>query len=160
MRRTVATVATCLVATACSGQPPGEFDNSGWVAGRVVYLKCPKAKASPCEQRRIPKRVWDNPDEVAVKGRVDDQRGWPNGVGMGSDGLFGDAPVPKGRWVWSVPLLETPNCAPRPAFRIEAKTFYQIIFRFGRSGQCSAIVRAGTLGNTHPQKVVARAGSS
>lgn len=160
MRRIVATVATCLVATACSGQPPGEFDNSGWVAGRVVYLKCPKAKASPCVPRRIPKRVWDNASGTAVKGRVGDQRGWPNGIGMGSDGLFGDAPVPTGRWVWGVPFLETRNCAPRPAFQIKAKTFYQIIFRFGRSGQCSAVVRAGPVGNTHPHDVVARASSS
>jgi len=158
----VATVAACLIAAACApAQQPGEFDNSGWVAGRVVYLKCPKIETAPCVRRRIPKRMWNNASGgIAVKGRHDQQRGWPNGVGMGSDGVFGDAPVPTGQWVWGVPILETPNCAPRPAFQIEAKMFYEIIFRFGRSGQCSAVVRAGPVGNAHPQKVVARAGSS
>ena len=161
MRLMVATVATCLIGTACAAaQPPGEFDNSGWVAGRVVYLKCPKAERSPCVHRRIPKRVWNNISGTSVKGRQDHQNGWPNGIGMGRDGVFGDAPVPTGRWVWGVPFLETPDCSPRPAFQIEAKKFYEIIFRFGRSGQCSAVVRAGPVGDTHPQEVVARAGSS
>ena len=141
-------------------QPPGEFDGSGSVAGRVVYLKCPEVETAPYVRRRIPKRVWDNPTGTAVKGRHDDEHGWPNGEGIDRDGLFGEAPVPTGRWVWGVPFLETPNCAPRPAFQIDAKMFYEIIFRFGRSGQCSAIVRAGPVGNSHPQRVVARVGSS
>lgn len=156
----VATVALCLIATACASANPGEFDHSGWVGGRVVYLRCPKAETAPCVQRRIPKRVWANPDGVAVRGRHVDQHGWVSGLGMGRDGTFGDGPVPTGRWVWGVPILETPHCAPRPAFRIKAKMFYEIIFRFGRSGHCSAVVRSGPIGDTHPQKVVARAGSS
>jgi hypothetical protein len=155
MRAFVSAVAACLLATACAGNPPGEFDDSGWVAGRVVYLKCPKAETSPCAHAVIPKRVWDNPDGTAVKGRLGDEHG-RTGLGMGSNGQFGDAPVPTGRWVWSVPLLETQNCAPRPAFEIKAKTFYEIIFQFGRSGQCSATVREGSLGNGHPRTVVAR----
>jgi hypothetical protein len=83
----VATVAVCLIAAAsAAAQPPGEFGNSGWVAGRVVYLECPKVETAPCVRRPIPKRMWNNASGAAVKGRHDQQRGGPN------DALNADQP--------------------------------------------------------------------
>ena len=58
-------------------------------------------------------------------------------MGMGSDGKFGDAPFPTGHWVFFLPRMERRDCAPRPLFEIKAKMFYDIVFRFGRPGQCS-----------------------
>jgi hypothetical protein len=55
MRGVIGLAALPLIAAACMENPPGEFDNSGWVAGRVVYLRC-KTQA-PRAVSPIPKRV-------------------------------------------------------------------------------------------------------
>jgi hypothetical protein len=129
----------------------------------VVYLKCTKAESSKCIPAPIPRRIWHNPDGVVVKGRLQDgSTGEGAGLGMSSDGRFGDAYVLAGHWIFSAPLLERQDCAPRPSFEIKVKMFYEIIFRFGRPGQCSATVWEQPLGLQHPEQrhVVARAGAS
>jgi hypothetical protein len=156
MRGLLAVVAIPLVAVACTGQP-GEFDHSGWVAGRVVDVRC--SRQGVCAAAPIPKRIWNAPSGTGVRGRSDHQ-GDMAGIGMGNDGAFGDAPVPEGHWVFFVPRMERATCAPRPAFDVKAKMFYEIVFRYGPAGRCSATVWEQPVGLEHPElrHVVARAG--
>jgi hypothetical protein len=155
MRRFAGLVLLPIAAASCAGNP-GEFDNSGWVAGRVYYIRCVKPHA--CAAAAIPKRVWNTQSGTGVRGRLVSHQNDPAGIGMGRDGKFGDAPVPTGRWIFYVPRMERRGCAPRPTFEIKAKMFYEIDFRFGRTGHCSATVWEQPVGLQHPdlRHVVAR----
>ena len=102
-------------------------------------------KASP-----IPKKVWNPHSGTAVKGRIDHQKSL-DGIGMGSDGKFGDAPVPTGHWVFFVPRMERPGCAPRPAFNITAKMFYEIVFELRGAGAVFRDSVEQPVGLQHPE---------
>jgi len=143
-----------VVAAGCGGQP-GEFSGDGDVAGSIVYFACTQATPPVCHRAAIPHRASGLVGAAVVGRQLDGDGRTGSGINHGG---FGDNYVAPGRYRYSIPLLERPGCRPRPVFVIKAQLFYEIRFRFGAPGTCSATVWRRPYGTGHRAgTVVARA---
>jgi hypothetical protein len=147
-------IATLAVAVGCGG-PSGEFAGDGDVAGSITYFACTHSTPPVCHRAPIPRRASGMLGAAVIARQLDgDGR---TGAGINHGG-FGDNYVSPGRYRYSIPLLERPGCRPRPVFEITPQLFYEIRFRFGAPGTCSATVWKRPYGTDHRAgSVVARA---